>query len=184
MGQLLLTVIWYVKRLIQFLLLLPIAIPCWIVYLLPMWLVFRDLKFIGFPEFLVVEFRIRYEDIEPWFAKLWRDWAGHAGPGFYVYRIVDSEARTIRTRKHEMKHVHQQFSWGPLYYPAYFLSSVWIWLFQKSKHSYYHNYFEIAARRAAGQRIDIPSSYWKDGPEDKWIWWLYACIIWNFEGLL
>jgi hypothetical protein len=46
-------------------------------------------------------------------------------------------------RDHEHVHVRQYERWGPLFLPAYFLSSFWCW--RKGKNPYLDNLFEIEA---------------------------------------
>lgn len=152
--------------------LLPATVLVWVFYVLPMWLIARDLKFVEWYDFLVADFVLAKEGVEPWHAKLWRDWAGWSGPCVMLRKPEGNEAWDRRTRIHEHTHCLQQFRWGLLYYPAYFLASVWIWLFGgKTKNAYYDNPFEREARREAGQTVDIPPDQWMDGPRDRWAWW-------------
>lgn len=71
---------------------------------------------------------------------------------------------------HEERHVLQQMVFGVFQPVIYILASVFIWLVFRSKHSYYDNPFERDARKAAGQRVDIPKTWWKS-PDDRWAWW-------------
>lgn len=48
-----------------------------------------------------------------------------------------------RTRRHERVHVRQYGRWGPLFIPAYLVSSIWLWL--KGKDAYRQNPFEVEA---------------------------------------
>jgi hypothetical protein len=52
-----------------------------------------------------------------------------------------------RTRAHEFVHVQQYERWGPLFVPAYLLSSVWCWL--RGHHPYWDNPFEREAYERA-----------------------------------
>lgn len=160
------------KRVMQFLWVFPATVLTWLFYILPMHVIFRDLVFCGWAEPLVAEFKLAKENLEPWYAKLWRDWGGWGGPCVFIRRDVSDPAVLTRVRKHELEHVHQQFRWGIFFYPAYLLASIWIWCFGgENKHSYYDNPFEIAARKAALQPIKIGPEQWKDGPDDRWAWW-------------
>jgi hypothetical protein len=113
---------------------------------------------------------------DKFFAKwLMRSWAGFApgGPfiilrGDYVYQWRTNDR--WRTILHEQRHVQQQMVTGIFHFPIYFLMSCFIWLFLKSKHAYYDNWFEIDARREAGQRVYISRDQWRD-PDDRWSWW-------------
>lgn len=161
----------YALRVLQFLWILPAWILMWLFYVLPMWLIFRDLVFVRWADFLVAEFELATENLEPWFAKLWRGWIGFGGPGVIIRKVIWDEASRERTRKHELTHVQQQYRWGLLFYPAYLFVSVWIWIFMRDLHSYYDNPFEVEARRAAGQQVKIRKSQWRDGIADRWAWW-------------
>ncbi len=48
-----------------------------------------------------------------------------------------------RARAHELVHVRQYERWGPLFVPAYFLSSLAVWL--QGRHPYLDNAFEREA---------------------------------------
>jgi hypothetical protein len=52
------------------------------------------------------------------------------------------------TRSHEAVHVAQYERWGPLFGPAYFGCSVWLWL--RGRDPYYENPFEREAYETAG----------------------------------
>jgi hypothetical protein len=47
------------------------------------------------------------------------------------------------TREHELVHVRQYERWGPLFIPAYLLSSAWLWL--RGCDPYLDNPFEVEA---------------------------------------
>ncbi|HYI46146.1 MAG TPA: hypothetical protein VE174_11885 [Actinomycetota bacterium] len=49
---------------------------------------------------------------------------------------------------HELAHVRQYESWGPLFIPAYIVAALASVV--KGGHPYADNHFEVAARRAAG----------------------------------
>lgn len=50
------------------------------------------------------------------------------------------------TRRHEREHVRQYERWGVLFFPAYLLAGLKVWL--KGGNPYRDNAFEIAARKA------------------------------------
>jgi hypothetical protein len=52
-----------------------------------------------------------------------------------------------RTRDHEFVHVQQYERWGPLFVPAYLLSSLWAWY--RGRHPYWDNPFEREAYERA-----------------------------------
>jgi hypothetical protein len=101
-----------------------------------------------------------------WYAKLWRDYYGTGLWGVMIMRNADHT-----TMLHEGNHCKDWFWMGGYGLLFYFLNSVWIWMFQKTKHAYYDNWFERRARTAAGQQIDIPPEQWPDGKDDRWSWW-------------
>lgn len=110
---------------------------------------------------------------EGWFHKKFfekRDWIGFSCGSCVFVKDVDND-RWDRTIRHEIRHCYQQYFLGILFPFAYIINSVVVWLFIKEKHSYYDNWFEIDARRYAGQSIYIPKSQWHDGPNDRWSWW-------------
>ena len=53
-------------------------------------------------------------------------------------------------RPHEWVHVRQYEFWGPLFIPAYLLSSGWLWI--AGRHPYWDNPFEVEAYLADQQR--------------------------------
>jgi len=54
-----------------------------------------------------------------------------------------------RLRAHEHAHVRQYEQWGIAFFLAYPASSVWQWL--RGGRAYVDNWFEVQARRSAGQ---------------------------------
>ena len=79
--------------------------------------------------------------------------------------------RGKRTLRHELQHGQQLLRNGIFQLILYPLEALRIYFFQKNKHPYYDNKYEIECRKAAGQRIHIPKDQWKNGPSDRWIWW-------------
>jgi hypothetical protein len=57
--------------------------------------------------------------------------------------LARTAADLVRTREHELIHVAQYERWGPLFVPAYFGSSAWLWL--RGRHPYWDNPFEKEA---------------------------------------
>jgi len=160
-----------VIRMIQFLWLLPVTVLFWVFYVLPVWLVFRDVQFVGWYDLFVADFVLAERDVSRWYAKLWRDWAGWSGPCVMIRRPGSNEDWNRRTQIHEYTHCLQQFRWGVFHAPAYLGVSLWIWVFQRDRHAYHDNPFEREARAAAGQQVDIPRTQWMHGPADRWPWW-------------
>lgn len=154
-------------RSVQILWLLPATILVWFIYVLPVWLIFRDLVFVRWAQFGVIEFVLAKKGLEKWHVKLWHDWAGWAGPMVFVWR-GDPHVVMSRTRAHEMEHCRQQFYAGIFLYPIYILISAFIWVFMPSKSAYLHNPFEVAARKAAGQPVEVPKERYAG---NRWPWW-------------
>lgn len=61
-----------------------------------------------------------------------------------------------RCRAHELVHVRQAETLGPLFIPAYFAASAWAWL--RGRHLYRDNWFEVDARRRCGEEPQNHSS--------------------------
>jgi hypothetical protein len=142
-------------------------------YPLFMKLVFKDFVFKGFTG-PFAKFALANKGVEPWHAKLWKDWGGVGCYGFMCYKDRDDtldDAWVARTIVHEGAHCWQFLILGLLQPVLYLGHSVFILIFQKSKHPYLDNWFERAARKKAGQRVDIPRTEWPQGPRDRWPWW-------------
>lgn len=55
-----------------------------------------------------------------------------------------------RLRSHELVHVRQYERWGIVFFVAYAASGIWQWL--NGRDAYWHNHFEVEARRLSGQQ--------------------------------
>lgn len=94
-----------------------------------------------------------------------KQWRGMSVGWFIFYRDEAAYAdRQIRI--HERQHLRQQLILGIFQWIFYLLMSVVIWISCHTLHAYMANPFELDARRAAGQKIDIAP---KNG--DRWPWW-------------
>jgi len=122
--------LWYVGRTLGVIWLLPATVLVWLFYVLPMWLIAGDLVFVRWAQYGVAEFVLADKALEAWHVRLWRDWAGWAGPCVFVWK-GDPHVPFQSTR-----------------------------IFVRDKHSYYDNPFEVAARRAAGQTVTPPPGGW------------------------
>lgn len=60
--------------------------------------------------------------------------------------IAMHDGLSARVLVHELEHVRQAERWGPLFPFAYLASSAWAAL--RGKDAYWHNRFEVAARKA------------------------------------
>jgi hypothetical protein len=63
--------------------------------------------------------------------------------GHVILAVTDEELRRIGP--HERVHVAQYERWGPLFFPAYGLSSLWQLL--RGRSPYWSNHFEVQARQ-------------------------------------
>ncbi len=124
--------------------------------------------------------QVRYDGVGEWSVNLlvvedswlWRYMDRGGWNGFASGVFVTMREFYPRGYRHEERHVIQQLWLGPLQYPLYVMMSVFIWVFLRDLHSYYHHPLEVDARRYAGQQIDIPKSQWKDSETDRWAWWI------------
>lgn len=137
-----------------------------------MWLATLALVFIGQVEdlyvtkelFLVVRFKP-----EGWFFK--KVFTDRQFSGFSMGNTIwMSDNPSAYTEAHEAEHCRQSYILGIFFLPVYLGNSLYIYFFQKDKHSYYDNYFEKKAREAAGQQVEIPREQWNN-PKDRWIFW-------------
>lgn len=63
--------------------------------------------------------------------------------------LARSQTAAELARAHERVHVEQYERWGPLFVPAYFLCSAWLWL--RGARPYLDNPFERDARHRCGE---------------------------------
>jgi hypothetical protein len=160
-------------RALQFLWLLPATILVWLFYILPLWAL-GCIRYIGQKETIIAKFQLVNQG--SWYARRWKDWWGWSGPCVLILRRDIEEQSLLdwhKTILHELEHCYQQFRWGVFHYPAYLSASVFIYFFEKEKHSYFDNPFERNARKAAGQPVEVDKKYWDYGTteEDRWAWW-------------
>ena len=98
-------------------------------------------------------FEVNVEKSPKWLLRLWKNWAGHAIGNVIVLRHKPETMPWLLT--HEMKHVDQVMRLGvfqPIMYVACYLA---IRIGCKGSDPYFSNPFEVDARRAAGQVVDI-----------------------------
>jgi hypothetical protein len=67
--------------------------------------------------------------------------------GHVILVVTAEELRHIGA--HERVHVEQYGRWGLFFLPAYAASSLWQWL--RGRDAYWHNHFEVDARRRSGE---------------------------------
>lgn len=92
-------------------------------------------------------------DCPAYVQSFWLSWAGHAIGNVVVMneKYVDNQ----KILKHEQKHVDQVMRLGIFQPLIYSLSYIGIKFGCPGSHPYYDNPFELDARRAAGQLIDV-----------------------------
>jgi hypothetical protein len=151
---------------------LPAILVVWLFYILPFWalgyIAFRGsmpLKSTG------AKWTAWFEVVlgGSWYGSAWRSWWGWAGPLVVITAPDLPHPALQRTLKHEMRHVQQNMVCGTLFYPIYGLVALFIYMFQKEKHSYLDHPLEKDARRAAGQFVEIPNNLRVQ--LDRWPWW-------------
>ena len=114
------------------------------------------------------------KSLDPWHARLWRDWWGLGLLGAMFYRDLagkEDDKSVARGLAHEGEHTRHWLWLGLLFLVVYIGHSLLIFVFQPNKHAYLDNWSERLARAAAGQPVDITMSAWPSGPRDRWPWW-------------
>ena len=89
-----------------------------------------------------------------WFKKLWSPWVGQTIGNVIVIRFKPDTDRGRVALKHELHHVKQFMKLGVFLPVLYALAYAGLCTCSHA-HPYYDNPFEIDARRAAGQVIDV-----------------------------
>ena len=88
-----------------------------------------------------------------WLKKLWMKWSGHA-IGNVVVLNVDPEKKE-QVVQHELVHVRQVMRLGIFQPIVYGINLVAIKLGCETSDPYFSNPFEVDARRAVGQTVDV-----------------------------
>jgi len=89
-----------------------------------------------------------------WLRSTWRHLLGHAIGNIVVMNDSLDTQRGRITLRHEQEHVHQGMVLGVFLPILYALAYVGL-RFCRYAHPYYDNPFEVDARRAAGQVVDV-----------------------------
>jgi len=88
---------------------------------------------------------------------IWLHWSGHTMGNVVLLKLDARSERGSIVLRHELEHVRQCMVLGPLQPVLYCLA--WLSLsFCRHGHPHYDNPFEVDARRAAGQIIDVVGS--------------------------
>jgi len=102
-----------------------------------------------------IVWRVNIDNSPNWLNSLWKSWGGHAFGNIVVLRNDLSDSRTQIILRHEQEHVRQCMILGVFQPILYGLSWLTIKIACKNSDPYYSNVFEIDARRAAGQVVDV-----------------------------
>lgn len=91
-----------------------------------------------------------------WLKDLWKNWSGHAVGNVVVLNAdPDSNSKILQ---HELVHVRQCMRLGIFHPIVYGINLIAIKLGCETSHPYYSNPFEIDARRAVGQVVDVETA--------------------------
>lgn len=139
------------KKVLQFIWAAPVSVPSFIFYILPCWLL--GWYYYQGKTSTAVYFVISSE-IPTWLENLWEPWNGQCVGNFIVLRNSPQDSpKAYQTLVHELEHTRQIMTWGILQ-PLFYLAAK-IALKMSGEDSYRFIPFEIAARRAAGQRTGL-----------------------------
>lgn len=94
------------------------------------------------------------EKAPAWLDKAWLRWGGHTIGNVVVVKHDLTTDRGKLILRHEQEHVHQCMVLGVFQPILYALAYIGL-MFCRYSHPYYDNPFEIDARRAAGQVVDV-----------------------------
>jgi hypothetical protein len=124
-----------------------------VLYVLPMWA-------LGLYKFLGVKGDALIWNLTPkvptWFLKrCWFRSEGHVMGNVIVLKHSPETDRGRVTLRHEQEHVRQHMTLGPFMPLLYGIAWMTIKLSCRHSHPYFSNPFEVEARRAAGQIIDV-----------------------------
>ena len=101
-----------------------------------------------------------------WLDKMWLHWGGHCIGNVVVVKVDVTSDRGKITLRHEQEHVYQCMVLGVFQPLIYGLAYVGL-RFCRHAHPYYDNPFEIDARRAAGQVVDVIGALKRAAAEGK-----------------
>jgi hypothetical protein len=136
-----------------------------------------DMEFVGFHG-PWAKFSVR-PTAKAWHYNLWRNWDGVGLYGFLCYKPNSrwTPEYTQQVVKHEAEHCKHWVIFGMSFYLLYTVHMAWIYAVQKlkgppyTKHPYFDCWSERLARKAAGEKVDIPPMEWPCGTTDLWPWW-------------
>lgn len=100
-----------------------------------------------------------------WLLKLWSAWAGHAIGNVVVMNV--NFVTKPKFLQHELVHVRQCMRLGVFHPIIYGITYLAIKLGCETSHPYWDQVFEIDARRAVGQPVDVTGAMKKIGAARK-----------------
>ena len=95
------------------------------------------------------------ERMPAWLTGAWKHWSGHTVGNVVVLNGNPDTHRGRITLRHEQEHVRQGMALGIFLPVLYFIAYTSLKAGCRHSHPYYDNPFEIDARRAAGQVVDV-----------------------------
>jgi hypothetical protein len=98
--------------------------------------------------------QLRHHVAPKWFEHWWMRWGGHTIGNIVVMKTDIFSPRGTITLRHEQEHVRQCMTLGIFQPILYGIASLALH-FCEHAHPYYDNPFEVDARRAAGQVVDV-----------------------------
>lgn len=135
----------------------PISFIALVLYFFPMWL-YGVYKPVGRHEYAWL-WRFDTERAPAWLLRLWGRYAGSAIGNLIICKDVGEEHRMNILLKHEMVHVRQCMLLGifqPLIYVQVLIAGNLLkWAYNAPTDGYSDCIFEVAARREAGQIVDV-----------------------------
>lgn len=139
----------------------PITFVCFFFYIMPLWAL-GYYKFAGWDEVAWVwhfqTLGLTTFGFDGFMSRAWKQWSGHAFGNLVVMKVSGDlryNESFPRMLKHEKEHVVQVMRLGVfqlILYAVNYIVGRWI---LRNADGYYDNIFEIDARRAAGQLIDV-----------------------------
>jgi len=111
-------------------------------------------KFIGVRGDTLV-WQLNAEKAPVWLEKAWASWGGHTVGTVIVVKNNPDDNRGKTTLLHEQEHARQCMILGPLWPLAYGLIMLAMKVSCRNADAYFSHPFEVDARRAAGETIDV-----------------------------
>lgn len=122
-----------------------------------LFMLFGWYKWVGVRDTALV-WQLNNEKAPKWLNSAWEHWGGHTVGNVVVMKLNIETTYGATILRHEQQHVHQGMVLGPFHPVIYGLCWIAIKLSCSASNAYYTNPFEVDARRAAGQLIDVEGS--------------------------